>query len=67
MSYICVEDYPLTFVASFRNSLVYLAIGNCLGVENTTIYVLGGLCHKLTHIDLSGILKLPMRESSHFF
>uniref|UniRef100_M1DI56 F-box family protein n=1 Tax=Solanum tuberosum TaxID=4113 RepID=M1DI56_SOLTU len=53
-----VEDYPLTLVASCRNSLVSLAIHNCPRVGNTTIDVVGGLCRKLTHIDQSGLLRI---------
>ncbi|WMV32936.1 hypothetical protein MTR67_026321 [Solanum verrucosum] len=58
VSCIGVEDYPSTLVASYRNSLVSLAIRNCPGVGNTTIYIVGGLCRKLTHIDLSGLLRI---------
>ncbi|KAH0665602.1 hypothetical protein KY285_026808 [Solanum tuberosum] len=38
------------------NSLVSLTIHKCLGVGNATIVVVGSLCHKLTHIELSGLL-----------
>ncbi|KAG5600269.1 hypothetical protein H5410_031639 [Solanum commersonii] len=38
------------------NSLVSLTIHKCLGVGNATIDVVGSLCHKLTHIELSGLL-----------
>ncbi|KAK4718291.1 hypothetical protein R3W88_016629 [Solanum pinnatisectum] len=38
------------------NSLVSLTIRNCLGVGNATVVVVGRLCHKLTYIELSGLL-----------
>lgn len=55
-----VEDLNVAFplVASCCNSLVSLTICNCPGVGNATIDVVGRLCHKLTRIELSGILDI---------
>ena len=49
-----MENCPLTLVASCGSSVVSLAFCNFRGVGNTTIDVVGGLCRKLTLIDLTG-------------
>ncbi|KAG5600297.1 hypothetical protein H5410_031667 [Solanum commersonii] len=38
------------------NSVVSLSIHSCLGIGNATIAVIGRLCHKLTQIELSGLI-----------
>ncbi|XP_060208922.1 EIN3-binding F-box protein 1-like [Lycium barbarum] len=38
------------------NSLQSLAIRNCPGVGNATLAIVGRLCTKLTHLELSGLL-----------
>lgn len=55
MRCIGLENYQLTLVASCRSSLASFAFCNFHGLGNTTIDVVGGLCRKLTLIDLSGL------------
>ncbi|KAG5599436.1 hypothetical protein H5410_030806 [Solanum commersonii] len=67
VSFIGVEDYPITLVAPCCKSLVFLAIRNFPAVSNTTIDVVGGRCRKLTHIDLSGLLRITDEGLIPFF
>ncbi|KAF3663573.1 hypothetical protein FXO38_10563 [Capsicum annuum] len=40
------------------NSLQSLSIRNCPGVGNATLAIVGRLCPKLTHLELSGLRRI---------
>ncbi|XP_059299305.1 EIN3-binding F-box protein 1-like [Lycium ferocissimum] len=52
-----VKDYTYACpLVAPCNSLQSLAIRNCPGVGNATVAIVGKLCPKLTHLELSGLL-----------